>query len=182
MSRTTRAAATALAGISLFAFAACGSSSGSGAVAEATGTPGVSAEPSPAASASASTGPASTVPSAAASPPGIALNQAIINFQSKGGSSITGGAILTDLGDGELAVTIGVVAAGIAEPMPAHLHSGLCITPDAGVLFELNDLTAGASNTVVKTGLDDMLGSGHSIDIHTSATDDTVVACADIKR
>lgn len=177
MSRVTRAAAIALTVVSQFALVACGGSTGSGAVAGATGTPGVSAEPSPAPSAT-----ASTAPSAAASPSGLALNQAIINFQPKGGSSITGGAILTDLGDGELAVTIGVVAAGIAEPMPAHLHSGLCITPDSGILFELSDLTAGASNTVIKTGLDDMLGSGHSIDIHASATDDTVVACADIKR
>ena len=177
MSRVTRAAAIALTAVSMFAVAACGGSIGSGAVAEATGTPGVSAEPSPAPIAS-----ASTAPSASASPSGVVLNQAIINFQPKGGSSITGGAILTDLGDGELAVTIGVVAAGITEPMPAHLHGSLCITPDSGILFPLSDLTAGASNTVIKTGLDDMLGSGHSIDIHKSPTDDTVVACADIKR
>ena len=54
------------------------------------------------------------------------MNQAFLEFEPQGDSSITGGAILTDLGDNQTAVTIGVVAAGVTEPMPANIVPGTC--------------------------------------------------------
>jgi hypothetical protein len=220
MSRNMRGGLVAvLAGV-LFAVAACGNTTGSAA---ATASPPASAPPAASPSGGAS-------PSAGGS--GAALNQALLQFQTVGGSSITGGAILTDLGDGTTAVTIGVVAAGVTEPMPAELAPGTCADMTAGGgasaspgasgaspaassaaspaasaaaspaasgaaspsgepgpvtagpngEYKLNDLNAGASNTVIGTGLDALLGTPSAIVIHMSAADMSAVACADVKR
>jgi hypothetical protein len=48
--------------------------------------------------------------------------------------------------------------------------------------YKLTDLTAGASNTVIATGLDALTSSPYAIQIHQSAADQTVVACADVTR
>jgi hypothetical protein len=65
------------------------------------------------------------------------------------------------------------------SPAPSAAASG---SPAAGAGFKLNDLTAGASNTVIESGLDDLLASPMAIVIHRSAADTTAVACADIAR
>src|SRR5215210_4346931 len=123
MSRNMRGGLVAILAGVLFVVAACGSSTGSGGVAGATSSPAASQ-------------PSAASPSGGASPSaggsGAALNQALLQFQTIGGSNITGGAILTDLGDGTTAVTIGVVAAGITEPMPAELAPGSCAEMGAG--------------------------------------------------
>ena len=214
MSRIPRLASAGLVATAVLAVAACGSTTGSSpseGVAGATGTPEMSEAPSAEASAAASAGAS-----------GI-LNQATVQFQPVGGSSITGGAILTDLGNDQTAVTIGVVAAGITDPMPAALEPGDCATlsggaaaspgtsaaasaaasagasaapaasgsaePSGGVIplepgqtAKLTDLTAGASNTVIGSGLDALLSTPYAIVIRKSATDTTVVACADVTR
>jgi hypothetical protein len=174
MSRTTRGLLATLVAGAVFGLAACGTTTSSGAVG-ATASPVTAGSASPAASASAS--PATSESPAASA---ITVNQAIVQFETVGGSNITGGAILTDLGEGETAVTIGVVAAGITEPMPAHVHTGTCASPGTEVAFPLTDLTAGASNTVLKIALDDLTSTPYAIDIHASAEDDKVVACANV--
>jgi hypothetical protein len=122
MSRIWRAAVTALAGVAAFSLVAC-----SGGTAGATGTPLTSAAPP------ASAAPASAEPSGSASAaPSSALNQATLAFQEVGGSKITGGAILTDLGGEQTAVTIGVVAAGVTDPMPANIVPGTCADMGGG--------------------------------------------------
>jgi hypothetical protein len=216
MSRSTRLASAGLVAAAVLAITACGSSTSSGGVAGATGTPAaVSAPVSAPASAPAS-----------ASPSGSGLNQAILQFQQANNSGITGGAIITDLGNNQSAVTIGVVAAGVTEPMPANLAPGDCATmtsggasaspgasaaasaapsvaasaaPSAaasgsaapsgspiplnpGDTAKLGDLSAGSSNTVVNIGLDGLLSQPYTIVIYKSATDQTVVACADVKK
>jgi hypothetical protein len=115
--RRTGVLATAGLGLTL-AIAACGGTSSSGGVAGATGTPLASAETSAAASASAeaSTGASSS----------NGLNQGFLVFQAQGGSGISGGGVITDLGDGSVAVTLGVVAVGFEDPLPARLVSGAC--------------------------------------------------------
>jgi hypothetical protein len=195
MSRINQATVAALALFAILALAACNT----GGVGTATGTPGSSPAASSAGSASP---PASAEPSAAASPSGSGLNQAFLQFEEQGGSGITGGAILTDLGDGTTAVTIGVVAAGITEPMPANIVAGTCDSPGAaaspaasagaspstaaslepGSTVKLGDLTAGASNTVVEMSLDELTATPNAIVIYTSAADDTIVACANVER
>jgi hypothetical protein len=123
MSRITRLASAGIVAAAVLAIAACGSSTSSGGVAGATGTPSTSSAP-------ASNAPASTEPSTSASPSssGGALNQAFVQFEAQNNSNITGGGILTDLGDNQTAVTIGVVAAGFTDPMPASIQPSDCTT------------------------------------------------------
>lgn len=195
MPRIARAAAAALAVFATVALAACNS----GSVGGATGTPSASFAASPSA-------PASVVPSASAGaspsgPTASGLDQAFLQFEEQGSSGITGGAILTDLGDGTTAVTIGVVAAGVTDPMPANIVPGTCdnmapagspaastapsgsaVSLAPGSVVKLGDLTAGSSNTVVDLTLDALTSSPYAIAIYKSAADDTVVACANIQK
>lgn len=121
MSRSPRLAFAGLVAVALVAIAACGSSTSSGGVAGATGTPAASSALSVPASA-----PASAAPS------GSGLNQKLVDIKAVNGSNITGGGILTDLGSNQTAVTIGVVAAGVKDPMPANLAPGSCATMASG--------------------------------------------------
>jgi hypothetical protein len=217
MSRISRLASAGLVAAGILAITACGSSTSSGGVAGATGTPGTSVAPTSGASASAE---------ASASAGASGLKQARLNFQAANGSNITGGAILTDVGNNETAVTIGVVGAGISDGMPASIQPGDCATmtsggagspapsgsaaastapsaapsvaapsaaasgspePSAsavpinpGDVIKLADLAAGSSNTVVNIGLDGIRSVPYAIVIYKSATDTTVVACADV--
>lgn len=69
-----------------------------------------------------STAPASeSVAPSAAAPTQIALS-----FQAANDSKIFGGGIISDLGDGSSAVTIGLVAIGFDDPMPAEIVTGSC--------------------------------------------------------
>ena len=214
MSRNLRLASAGLVATAILTIAACGSSTSSGGVAGATGTPAASSPPVSA-----------PVSAPAGSPSASGLNQAILQFQPANGSNITGGAILTDLGNSQTAVTIGVVAAGITDPMPASLVPGDCATMmrgrrlgvpgcvrlgrpvrrgrvggpvGGGLRFggsvrlggaaqpgrhrKLGDLAAGSSNTVVNIGLDGLLSQPYVVVIHKTATDQTLVACADVKK
>src|SRR6476469_1316163 len=212
MSRITRLASAGLVAAGILAITACGSSTSSGGVAGATGTPAASSPPVSA-----------PVSAPASAPASAGLNQATLQFQPENNSNITGGAILTDLGNSQTAVTIGVVAAGITDPMPASLVPGDCATMSAGGASaspgasgsasaapsvaapsaaasgsaapsgspvplnpgdtaKLGDLAAGASNTVVNIGLDGLLSQPYAVVIYKTATDATVVACADVKR
>ena len=215
MSRNLRLASAGLVATAILTIAACGSSTSSGGVAGATGTPAASSPPVSA-----------PVSAPASAPASSGLNQATLQFQQENNSGITGGAILTDLGNSQTAVTIGVVAAGITDPMPASLVPGDCATMSAGGASaspgasgsasaapsvaasaapsaaasgsaapsgspvplnpgdtaKLGDLSAGASNTVVNIGLDGLLSQPYAVVIYKTATDATVVACADVKK
>lgn len=191
MSRISRVAVTALVGVAAFALVACSS----GGVAGASATPAAGST-SPEASAPVTSAEPSTSAGASASPgSSLALNQAFLQFQEIGGSKITGGAILTDVGNDQTAVTIGVVAAGITDPMPASIVPLTCAILVAGgpaasagaslaptTIFKLSDLTAGASNTVVDASLETLLATPNAIVIEKSAKDHTIAACADITR
>src|SRR5262245_39225533 len=206
MSRSTRLASAGLVAAAVLAIAACGSSTSSGGVAGATGTPSTSAAPPASASA-----PASMEPSASAAASGGLLNQAFLQFEPQNDSGITGGAILTDLGDNQTAVTIGVVAAGVTDPMPANIVPSDCASAEPGeaaspapsaaasaaaseapsgsatpldptTILKRGDLAAGSSNTVLALTLDALLDQPHAVVIYRSSADGTIVACADITR
>lgn len=173
MFRTSGARSVLFLAVAL-SIAACSS----GGVAGATGTPGPSA--TPVASLAPSIEPLpSSAPSQSPAGSSVGLHQASLTFAEIGNSTITGGATLTDLGS-ETAVSIGVVAAGIAEPMPADIHVGTCADSSDAIAFPLTDLAGGSSNTVVKISINNLLATPYSIEIHRSKTDNTVVACADI--
>ena len=110
--RRTGILATAGLGLAL-TIAACSGAASSGGVAGATGTP----LPSTETSASAET---------SGSPAASGLNQGFLVFQAQNASKVSGGGTITDLGDGSVAVTLGVVAVGFTDPMPARLVSGSC--------------------------------------------------------
>lgn len=182
MPRINRAAIAALTVFAAIALAACGS----GGVGGATGSPATSAAASPSAVASSS---ASAEPSASdeaspsASASGTALNQVFLQFEAQNDSGITGGAILTELENGDTAVTIGVIAIGFADPMPAHIHEGTCTDLDPTPKYPLNDVATGSSNTVIEVGVDELTDAPHAINIHKSAAEAAVyVACAEITR
>jgi hypothetical protein len=102
----------ALGAAAIVILAACGSTSSSSGVAGATGTPLTSA----------STG-ASTEASASASG---GLSQGFMTFQEENASKVFGGGTVTDLGDGSSAVTLGIVAVGFEDALPARLVAGAC--------------------------------------------------------
>ena len=108
--------------ITAFAFAACSSSSG-------TAAPGASGT-------SAASTPGSSVASPAPSPSASGPTRIVVQVVAENNSKVTGGAVLSDLGDGSTAVTVGVVAIGFTDPMPAQIVPGNCaamagLTPSA---------------------------------------------------
>lgn len=89
---------------------------------------------------------ASTAPSAAASPSAsAAASRLATSFQSTNGSNVFGGAVLSDLPDGTTAVTIGLVAIGFTDPMPAVLEEGSCTDLAAAGASGSPGASAGAS-------------------------------------
>jgi len=96
--------------VTALAVGACSSNSG---VAGATGTP-LATTPTETASPSAE-------PSASA-----AANRTLISFQEVNASKVFGGGVLSDLGDGSTAVTVGVVAIGFKDPLTAEIISADC--------------------------------------------------------
>jgi hypothetical protein len=164
---------------------ACSSTGGSpsptSGVAGATGTPGPSGSAGPSESAA-----ASSSPGAEGSPgtgPQPSIDQIIATFAAEAGSEISGGTFLTDVGGGQTAVTIGVIATKYADkPIVANIHRGTCDSPEKDVAFPLSELAGGASNTVIDATLDELSQNPHVVTIEASKSDATVLACAEIKR
>ncbi|HEX3427986.1 MAG TPA: hypothetical protein VHS36_04200 [Candidatus Limnocylindrales bacterium] len=101
----------ALAATAAFLFAACGSS----------------ATPAPTTAATtAGSSPESSVASPEASPSASAAARLVVPIVAVNNSKVTGGAVLSDLGDGSTAVTVGVIAIGFKDPLPAEIVSGSC--------------------------------------------------------
>jgi hypothetical protein len=89
----------------------------------------------------------SSAPSAEASvtPSAPAATQATLSFKEANASKIFGGGIITDLGDGSSAVTIGVVAIGFTDPMPAQIVASDCATAVAAPVPSAGGSAAPAS-------------------------------------
>jgi hypothetical protein len=102
--------AAGIATIALIA-AACSSTSSSGGVGGATGVPSTTTSEAPSVEVSAA-------PSAA--------QQGFLTFQEQNASKVFGGGTATDLGDGSSAITLGIVAVGYTDPLPARLVAGAC--------------------------------------------------------
>ena len=98
------------------------------------------------------------------------------------GSSQSGIAKLKSIGN-QTEVTI-EVNAGPAEndPQPVHIHFGGCAAGELGdVNYELDDIVAGRSKTVVDTSLRSLLNGDNAINLHRSYPDIAVyTACGDI--
>lgn len=95
-------------------------------------------------------------------------------------SSVTGTAVLTDLGDGSTRVVIDVDPAGHPQ-MPAHIHAGTCIDLVPQPLYPLMTVIDGASETVVPKSLAELLAGELALNLHVSAEDmGTYAACVDL--
>ena len=110
---SSRKAALAVIALAAIAFGAC-----SPAATTAPATAGASGSPS--------TGGASSAPSIEPSASASA-GKLSISFTEANASQVFGGAFINDLSDGaSAAVTIGVVAIGFKDPLPAVLEQGSC--------------------------------------------------------
>ncbi|KKQ62056.1 MAG: Cu-zn Superoxide dismutase [Parcubacteria group bacterium GW2011_GWE2_38_18] len=66
---------------------------------------------------------------------------------------------------------------------PAHIHTGSCPNP-GDIVYSLNDVVNGKSETVVNVSLEDLMGQlPLAVNVHKSAEEDNVnVSCGDIKN
>ncbi len=95
------------------------------------------------------------------------------------GSGVSGTATLTGE-DGQTTVTIEVEGTEEGAVHPVHIHAGTCA--DLGdVIFPLEDVVDGMSETVVEADLADIRALDHAINLHLSEDDmATWVACGNI--
>lgn len=184
----TLAASAAL----VFAVAGCGtaaspSAAGGGASPAASVAPSESApaasesmRASAAASESAGASAASPEASGSAASPGASLNQVIAVLRAENSSGFGGGAYVTEVRSG-VSVSVGVVAPGVTSAMPAAIFTEACApTLSGSAAFKLNDVSGGASNTVIDTTLGALTSSPHVIAVFDKAGSTKVVACGPI--
>ena len=87
-----------------------------------TGSSGVAGSiETPLASAPAESSSPSTEASASAT-----ANRTLVTFQEVNASTVFGGGVLSDLGDGSTAITLGVVAIDFKDPLTAEIIAGAC--------------------------------------------------------
>jgi hypothetical protein len=110
------------------------------------------------------------------------LNQIVVVFKDVGGSKVTGGAFVTEVGQAQTSVSIGVIAIGVTDPMPAGIYEGSCPNVSGTPQYKLGDLQTGASNTVIDASIDSLTSSPHAIGIFDPKTATKLVSCGDITR
>jgi hypothetical protein len=95
------------------------------------------------------------------------------------GSGVSGTATLTE-GNGQTTVEIELDGTPEDGVHPVHIHSGTC--DDLGdVVFPLEDVVDGTSESTVDASIDDILAADHAINVHLSADEMNVyVACGEI--
>lgn len=189
--RTIRA--LAVSAVTVLAVAACGAAAspsptlGGGAASPAVssaspalGSPGASASGFGASPSGGVAGTSATPLTSPAASPAASKNQAVVVLQPQGGSNIGGGAYVTEVSGGT-AVSLGVVAPGVTDPMPAGIYEGTCAATMSGEpAFKLGDVMTGASNTTIDATLDELTSSPHVIAVLEKAGSDKVVSCGSI--
>ena len=95
-------------------------------------------------------------------------------------SGITGLATLRETESGQLEVAIHVND-GSGNPLPAHIHEGICADLNPEPKIPLADVSHGASTTELTASLEQLTATPHAIFTHKSAEELPVfVGCADI--
>lgn len=119
----------------------------------------------------------------AETPTGMMGNSYAVVLNPQNNSTQVGAAVITDLGNGKVAVAIDITANGITDPQPAHIHKGTCAALDPNPAYPLTSVIDGKSLTEVEVNFADLVASPYAINIHKSAADaGTYVACGDITR
>jgi hypothetical protein len=129
--------------------------------------------------------PSIPLPSSLALPSG--LPQAFVQFQAQGGSTVTGGAVLSDSA-GQTTVVIGLIGGDTSSAMPAILFTGDCTSvpgastsPSASASasgaarFQLSDVVAGTSTSTVSVAVSELTGTPHAIAV--LAAGGAAIAC-----
>src|SRR5437762_2367727 len=108
-------------------------------------------------------------------------NMTTITMNALNESGENGLATITDMGNGELKVTI-TVSSRMSEPQPAHIHEGTCATPNPQPKYPLNDVVNGKSETVISANMNDLGAMPHLINVHKSVSEPGIyVSCGDIR-
>jgi hypothetical protein len=102
-----------------------------------------------------------------------------IDLDEVNGSGVSGTATLTEE-DGQTNVAIELEGTPEDGVHPVHIHSGTC--DDLGdVVFPLEDVVDGMSESTVEASIADILAADHAINVHLSADEmDVYVACGEI--
>jgi hypothetical protein len=102
-----------------------------------------------------------------------------IDLDEINGSGVSGTATLSEA-DGQTSVSIELDGTPEGGEHPAHIHSGTC--DDLGdVVFPLENVVEGSSESTVEASIDDILAADHAINVHLSADEmDVYVACGEI--
>jgi hypothetical protein len=104
----------------------------------------------------------------------------IIDILEQNGSGESGSAELTPQnGRTDVLVTTGGLSGGV--PNPNGVYEGTCDGVGGEPKYKLPDLQEGIGATTLDVSLDDLMDS-HSIAVLKSSSDDTVVACGEIKE
>jgi hypothetical protein len=116
---------------------------------------------------------------AAIAPAAAQEDSLTIDLDEVDGSGVSGTATLTEE-DGQTNVVIELEGTPEDGVHPAHIHSGTC--DDLGdVVFPLEDVVDGMSESTVEASIDDILAADHAINVHLSADEMNVyVACGEI--
>jgi hypothetical protein len=102
-----------------------------------------------------------------------------IDLDEVDGSGVSGTATLTEE-DGQTTVEIELDGTPEDGVHPVHIHAGTC--DDLGdVVFPLEDVVDGVSESTVDATIDDILADDHAINVHLSADEMNVyVACGEL--
>jgi hypothetical protein len=123
---------------------------------------------------------ASLIAIAAIAPAAADSHTLTIDLDEVNGSGVSGTATLTEE-DGQTMVEIELDGTPEDGVHPAHIHAGTC--DDLGdVVFPLEDVVDGTSESTVEATLDVILADQHAINVHLSADEmDVYVACGNIE-
>ena len=106
-------------------------------------------------------------------------NATTVAIAAKDGSSVSGTAMLTDLGGGKTRVQV-KVSPGNGN-YPAHIHEGACANPNPAPKYALANVQNGLSISEVNASLADLTGASMAINVYKSAQEmATIAACGDI--
>ena len=132
-------------------------------------------------SAASTSAPVSSAPSSAPAS-GTPMMSANITLDTLNASGVSGAAKIEEEEGGMVKVTIEVTPNGNLK-MPAHIHAGQCGATLGDVVYPLNDVDNGKSETVVSVKFVDLETGGFAINLHKSADDiTTYTACGNIPK
>jgi hypothetical protein len=106
-----------------------------------------------------------------------------VQLNAQNGSGESGTATITQVDANSVRVVVNLTGGGaaLADPQPAHIHTGTCANLNPAPKYPLTSVVNGKSDTTVKASWDELSKSDFAINVHKSATEAaTYVSCGDI--